>query len=423
MRRTEAAAAANGWHSVSLSEILKEVDVRAAEAGALDAPVLSLTKNFGLIPQSQRFEHRVARSDVSDYKVVRRGWLVYNPYVIWEGAIHVLRTQDIGLVSPVYVTFQVQNGVDPEFLDLVIRSPQILSEFSRLSSGVVQRRRSIKKSGFMGIDLDLPPAGEQRRIADVLRAVELAQRASNRVLTSAQALSQSLMSHVFTYGTGRADSIQSSEVAETRVGLMPRHWHPAPIAWGLNDAQYGLSVRGEARGRVPMFRMNSLRKGRMRTNDLQYVEIDDATLARFRLSPGDVLFNRTNSFELVGKTALFDLPGEYVFASYLVRLRTNRERLLPEFLNYYLNWDLAQLRLRTLASRGVSQSNISASKLKAFEMPFPPIAEQRQIVDILRAAETKVRAEERRLAADANLFTAVLDALTSSHSPIGAAHG
>lgn len=422
MTSRTATAKSNGWRRVPLNEVLREIDVRARDAEQLGATVLSLTKNYGLIPQSERFEHRVARADVSDYKVVRRGWLVYNPYVIWEGAIHVLRSQEVGLVSPVYVTFEMQPGIDPEFLDLVIRSPEMLSEFSRHSSGVVQRRRSIKKAGFLGIEIDLPPLAEQHRIARTLGSAEAARRASDRVLLSARVLMQALMSHLFTHGPVTLEGVSEQPTTHAATGEIPRHWTAAPIGSGIREAQYGLSQRGEAQGRVAMFRMNSIRAGRMQTNDLQYVDINDETLARFRLERGDVVFNRTNSFELVGKTALFDLPGEFVFASYLVRLRTDSGRLLPKFLNYYLNWDAAHARMRTLASRGVSQSNINASKLKAFEIPFPPIDEQRRIIEVLEAAEAKVHAEEARRSADAIVFSALLGSLTSQHS-LSEAHG
>lgn len=413
---TDRVARANGWSVVRLGDVLTETNVRARDDGMLAAPVLSLTKNFGLIPQSERFEHRVARADVSDYKVVRKGWLVYNPYVIWEGAVHVLRNRDVGLVSPVYVTFQVVPDLDPEFLDLIIRSPQMLSAFSRLSSGVVQRRRSIKKPGFLSIEIDLPSFQEQQRIARALGTAELALRSSERVLSSSRSFTQSLMTHLFTFGPIPPAQAERAQAVESAVGLVPEHWSVAPISAGLQDAQYGLSQRGEATGRIPMFRMNSVRGGRMRLDDLQYVDIDDVTLGKFRLQAGDVLFNRTNSYDLVGKTALFNHPGQFVFASYLVRLRTEPSKLIAEFLNYYLNWDVAQLRMRALASRGVSQSNINATKLKAFEIPFPPLDEQRSIVRMLDAVETKAHAEDQRRSASRGVFGALQAALTSETS-------
>jgi len=129
-----------------------------------------------------------------------------------------------------------------------------------------------------------------------------------------------------------------------------------------------------------MLRMTNQVDGKIVSADLKYVNLGDDDLAKFRVIPGDILFNRTNSFDLVGRTAIFDLDGDYVFASYLIRLRMNRERLNPFFLNHYFNCDTTQVRLKSIATRAVSQSNISATRLKGFEVPVPLLNEQTEIV-------------------------------------------
>jgi type I restriction enzyme S subunit len=139
--------------------------------------------------------------------------------------------------------------------------------------------------------------------------------------------------------------------------------------------------------------------------------LDKGDFAKFKVQRRDVLFNRTNSYELVGKTAIFDLDGDFTFASYLVRVVPDTARLLPEYLNYYLNWDDAQRRLKMLATRGVSQSNISAAKLRQFVIGLPSVAEQREIAHSLAAADRKIAAEEQRKAALQELFKSMLHQL------------
>jgi len=113
----------------------------------------------------------------------------------------------------------------------------------------------------------------------------------------------------------------------------------------------------------------------------------------------------------VGKTALFDLEGDWVFASYLVRIALDQRRADPEWLNYYLNWSPTQARLKALASRGVSQSNISASKLRTLMVPLPPLAEQRMGASYLREVDRKILVDERRLLALDCPFHALLAVL------------
>ena len=137
-----------------------------------------------------------------------------------------------------------------------------------------------------------------------------------------------------------------------------------------------------------IFRMGEVQGGRLiDTGRMKRADISTAEFQKYALRRGDVLFNRTNSIELVGKTGIFDLAGEYCFASYLIRVETDRERLLPEFLNYFMNSASFQASVRSKASRSVNQANINASILanETIRMPVS-LAEQRRIVTIIDEA-------------------------------------
>jgi type I restriction enzyme, S subunit len=151
--------------------------------------------------------------------------------------------------------------------------------------------------------------------------------------------------------------------------------------------------------------------GRVVARDLQFADIGRAEFEKFRVEPGDLLFNRTNSFDLVGRTAIFDLEGDFVFASYLIRLQTATNRLNPAFLNFYLNADDTQRRLKSIATRAVSQSNISATRLKGFTVPVPPLDEQRKIAVVLSAVQRAVERQERLIALTAELKKALMQKL------------
>jgi type I restriction enzyme, S subunit len=118
---------------------------------------------------------------------------------------------------------------------------------------------------------------------------------------------------------------------ETELGALPQSWRVAPLGEFLSEAQYGTSVKGAATGGVPILRMTNQIDGRISPEKLQYANVSPRERQSFRLRRGDILFNRTNSFELVGRTAIFDLEGDYIFASYLIRLRTNETALDPFF--------------------------------------------------------------------------------------------
>jgi type I restriction enzyme S subunit len=260
-----------------------------------------------------------------------------------------------------------------------------------------------------------PPVAEQRAVAAVLKAVNDANEACERVMTAARQLKASLLRHLFIYGPVSFEASDRVTLKETDIGAIPEHWQLGKIGEFATLVQYGLSLRGAERGSYPILRMNNLQNGRVLTigvqGGVQYVELDSSTLEKFRLATGDILFNRTNSYELVGKTAVVEEDGDRVFASYLVRVRLDAGRLDPYFTNQYLNMATTQARLKSLASRAVSQSNINASKLKTFEIPIPPLDEQRQIAESLHGVDVKIRAEEGRHAALQALFASLLKSL------------
>jgi type I restriction enzyme S subunit len=284
-------------------------------------------------------------------------------------------------------------------------------DYARCSKRAADGKYNLQVRGLKEHLIPLPPLPEQRAIAHVLQAVQRAREATERVIAATRELKKSLMRHLFTYGPVPVDQADQVPMQETDIGPIPAHWRVVRLGEVLTAAQYGLSERAGTLGKYPILRMNNLIDGQIDTSDLRYVRLDRATFERFCLRKGDLLFNRTNSYELVGKTALFELEGEYVFASYIIRLVVDTDQLLAEFLNYYLNYETSQNRLRMLASRGVSQSNISATKLKGFQVSLPPLSEQWEIARILQAADRKLAAEEVRKQALEALFHTLLHQL------------
>jgi len=266
----------------------------------------------------------------------------------------------------------------------------------------------IKREDVNTIVIPLPPLPEQQKISFVLSKVQQAIEEQDKIIQISKELKKSLMNKLFSEG------LHGEEQKETEIGLIPKSWDVVRLGDGsiLEMVQYGISVRGEPTGQYPILRMNCLINGYVANEKLQFVNIDKRLFDKFKLVEGDILFNRTNSIDLVGKTGIFNLKGEYTFASYLIRLKTNKEKLDPGFLNLYLNLDTSQERLKTLATRGVSQSNISGSRLKTFSMPLPPeLTKQKEICNIVSSIDKKLSQAESRKQTLQALFTTMLNQL------------
>jgi hypothetical protein len=227
----------------------------------------------------------------------------------------------------------------------------------------------------------------------VLGLVQRALEQQERLIALTTELKKALLHQLFTQG------LRGEPQKQTEIGPVPQSWEVVPLGEYLTEAQYGISVKGSESGRYAVLRMTNQRQGRISPDNLQYVELTPAQFATFRVERQDILFNRTNSLELVGRTAIFDLEGDFVFASYLIRLRTNAARLRPFFLNHYFNWDETQVRLKSIATRAVSQSNISATRLRGFPVPVPPLEEQDEIVSNIDCFDRKLAVHRRKHAA------------------------
>ncbi|TDO66554.1 type I restriction enzyme S subunit [Kribbella sp. VKM Ac-2571] len=144
--------------------------------------------------------------------------------------------------------------------------------------------------------------------------------------------------------------------------------------------EYGTSKRAEASpDGIPVLRMGNIQDGRLDVTDLKYCPID-REIERLMLQNGDLLFNRTNSPELVGKAAVFHENTPMTFASYLIRVRFAEKVAEADFVNYWINSAWGRVWARHVKTDGVSQSNINGTKLATMPLPLPPIEEQREIV-------------------------------------------
>lgn len=171
--------------------------------------------------------------------------------------------------------------------------------------------------------------------------------------------------------------------------------------------QYGCSQRAESEPvGVPILRMNNLQADGWALDDLKYVDLTPPELTRWRLRPGDILFNRTNSKELVGKCEVFREKGDWVFASYLMRVVVNETQALPEFIAAFLNGPTGRAQIEQSSRQIIGMTNINAEEIRDLRIPLPDTATQRALLATLKTATAK---RDARLA-DASRLLASLDA-------------
>ena len=162
----------------------------------------------------------------------------------------------------------------------------------------------------------------------------------------------------------------------------PKNWKITTVGDIVTEVRYGTSKPAVEGGQYPYLRMNNLTAdGHLDLHDLKYIDISDEEIEKCVVRTGDVLFNRTNSIDLVGKTALFDLPEEMVIAGYIIRVRL-KKNMLPEVFSEYMNLKALKDILRSMAKGAVNQANINAQELQSIKIYLPDIELQKEFVTI-----------------------------------------
>lgn len=173
---------------------------------------------------------------------------------------------------------------------------------------------------------------------------------------------------------------------------LPRGWRTARVEDLATLVQYGSSSKtSEDETGVPVLRMGNIVNGRLVFEALKYLPPEHQEFPELLLRPGDVLFNRTNSPELVGKTAVYSAehPSPCSFASYLIRLRLRDYE--PSLFAAYVNSGYGRAWIRSCVSQQVGQANVSGGKLRELQVPVPPRNEQRRIVAKLETLQARSR--------------------------------
>lgn len=192
-------------------------------------------------------------------------------------------------------------------------------------------------------------------------------------------------------------------------------WRLLPIGKVLIDSQYGTNTPVAEYGNTRIIGMKDLQNGKIILDNLSSVNLSEGERKRYLLKRGDILINRTNSYDLVGKVGIFESDDEVAFVSYLVRLVADKTKIYPEFLNYWLNGQIAQRVIKRIATKAIGQANINLTEFKKqCYVPLPMMAEQITIAEIISIWDQAIEKTERLITAKENQYLWLLSNLISN---------
>ncbi len=252
----------------------------------------------------------------------------------------------------------------------------------RLAVGV---KPGVNRNRVYEIEIPLPSLAEQKkivaRIERVLAKIKEAKRLRAEVRVATRALLSAELHKIFEEGARKG-------------------WEEKTIEQITHSVQYGYTASACENGNSRLLRITDIQKGKVNWGTVPYCECED--LEKYKLYDGDIVFARTGA--TVGKSYLISNPPENaIFASYLIRVRIDRQQCSPELLYYFFQssdyWDQI-----TEHAVGGAQPNVNGSKLKQIGIALPPLAEQKKIVARLDALSAQLKKlEEHQKTADLDL--------------------
>lgn len=375
-----------GWESRSLSDVclrakksdpvaLGRSTIRYIDIGSIDASRHSLTD----VPTLE-----AASAPTRARQIVRTGDTVFStvrPYL--EKIAYVCVDLDDEFAPTGFCVLRPGPRLDARWLFHFSTSRLLLDQVLPHQRGVSYP--AVRDNEVLAAEIPLPDIVTQRRIVELLedhlsrlhasdQGLEMARRRLGQMTISA--LMVPLGAGVHHPGPRREISFGATHFA------IPEAWEPSTVGAMSEVVEYGSGAKAEPEpgiGRVPVLRMGNVKGGALIWDSLKYLPESHPDVARLRLLPGDLLFNRTNSAEHVGKSAVFHGEREATFASYLIRVRF-KSAANPQWASRVINSPWGRQFVASVVSQQVGQANVNGTKLRAFPLPVPPRADQDAIV-------------------------------------------
>ena len=381
------------FNQMELGQLIKPA--KLIRAGNRPFPILSMTMHAGLVDQADKFKKRVASADTAPYKVVRRNQLVVG-FPIDEGVLSFQELHDEAIVSPAYDVWDIRDEqeVGTKYLERFLRSPRALTFYTSKLRGTTARRRTLPDDIFLSLLVPVPPLGEQRRIAEVLDRAETLRANRRAALAQLDTLTQSIFLELF------------GDPATNPKGW-PRFTLGNLIVAGPQNGLYKPSA--DYGSGTPILRIDAFYDGAVtKLGTLKRVRLSDKERDLYQLRCDDIVVNRVNSMEYLGKSALIPkLDEPTVFESNMMRFEVDGQRVEPRYVVEFLQSMFIKGQIFTAAKHAVNQSSINQQDVQDFRINIPPVALQRDFARRVTAVE-KLKAAHRASLTELNTLFAVL---------------
>lgn len=301
--------------------------------------------------------------------------------------VYVWRGKDAWLNQHIFKVVFDKKQINKRFFLFLIQNT--LVELRKQVHGATMKH--ITKDKFDDTLVPLPSLPEQKRIAARLDKADELRQYNRQLIEKYGVLTQSLFLDMF------GDPVKNE-----------KGWEKGTIRDLCFEVKYGTSQKASNNGAFPYLRMNNITyEGYMDFSDLKYINMEGLNLDKYSVKRGDILFNRTNSKELVGKTGLIQTDERYIIAGYLIRVRVN-QLANPFYLWAFLNSKWAKITLKNMCKNIVGMANINAQELQDIKILRPPINLQNKFAERVQLIEQQKQQAQTALDKSEQLFQRLL---------------
>lgn len=297
--------------------------------------------------------------------------------------------------SDIIVMEAIEEKLAPELLPFIVKSEGFFEHALSTSAGSLSPRTKWKH--LAEYEFPLPPKAEQRRIAEILWAADDAVEKQDNLREEIQKIQIRLSTSMMNNGlfkNGKKE-VEVASPFQTKIVArnIPQDWKIHKLSEVIQSADNGFASGDRDANGIVQLRMNNItRRGRFLWTVITRVPEDAADIDRYLLKPGDIVFNNTNSEDLVGKSAYFEgYSEEVVFSNHFTRIRVKPNLLLPKYLSYWLRSKFFIGLFLHRCQRWIGQAAVQRDNLLQLEILIPPIDEQVEIIKILESLEHEYR--------------------------------
>jgi type I restriction enzyme S subunit len=346
-------------------------------------------------------------ADSAERLRLRPGDIVIARIGATTGKAHLIHDEVDAVFASYLIRLRAKGGLVPDFLAFFTSSAFYWRQIDSVKGG--RLKKGINIPLLESLEIPLPPPAEQRAVAEVLWTVQRAKDATEKVIAATRQLKASLLKHLFTYGPVPLDQADQVPLKETEIGTAPAHWQIVRLgdkaAIGNGSTPKRTDPRYWEGGTLPWLTSGKIHERTIRQADEFVTEVARHECHLPLVPRGSLLVAITGQGKTLGNSAKVELDA--CVSQHLAYVSIQDADLLPDVALAFLRSRYDQLQAISRAG-GSTKGALTCGFLKRFEIPMPPISEQRLIAAELRAVDAKMATEEQRRAALDALFKSLL---------------